>query len=349
MTPAIKTVVRFDHWIHPDMVAFYEREPGIDLVTLRQDDAATAWAAFEVAYAYQISAAKDELDAQWHAHTPLLERAPNLLCISSGGAGYDTVDVAGCTAAGVLVVNQAGGNAQSVAEHAFGLILGLTKRISENDRLLRSSRGYSREDLMGSEIAGKTLGIIGIGHVGRKVAALGRAFDMTVIATDPYVEAEAVRAAGAEKVSFNQLLEQSDIVTVHCPRNAETSKMMDAGAFARMKSGAKFITTARGGIHDEAALTGALQSGHLGGAGIDVWDVEPPPLDHPLLRFDNVISTYHTAGVTQEARRRMARIASEQVIDILNGKRPPRIINPDVWPQYVERFERIMGYAPQPN
>ena len=347
MAPASKTVVRFDHWIHPDMVAFYEREPDIELITLQQDDASTAWSAFETALGYQISAAKDELAPQWHAHAPLLERAPNLLCISSGGAGYDTVDVAACTAAGVLVVNQAGGNAQSVAEHTLGLILGLTKRISENDRLLRSSRGYAREDLMGSEIAGKTIGLVGIGHVGRRVAALGRAFDMTVLAADPYVEADAVSAAGAEKVSLDDLLERADVVSVHCPRNNETAKMINARAFARMKPGALFITTARGGIHDEEALTGALQSGHLGGAGIDVWDIEPPPLDHPLLQLDNVISTYHTAGVTQEARGRMARIASEQVIGILHGKRPPRIINPDVWPRYTERFARVMGYAPE--
>lgn len=347
MTNANMTAVRFDHWIHPDMITLFEREPDIDLITLQQDDETAAWAAFETAHAYQISAAKDELALQWHAHAPLLQRAPNLLCISSGGAGYDTVDVPACTAAGVLVVNQAGGNAQSVAEHTLGLILGLTKRIAENDRLLRTSRGYAREDLMGSEIAGKTLGLVGIGHVGRRVAALARAFGMTVLATDPYVDDEAVAAAGAEKVTLPQLLERSDIVSIHCPRNSETSKLMNAETFARMKSGALFITTARGGIHDETALAGALQSGHLGGAGIDVWDIEPPPLDHPLLQQDNVISTYHTAGVTAEARGRMARYASEQVIDTLHGKRPPRIINPDVWPAYVKRFERIMGRPPE--
>ncbi len=110
-----------------------------------------------------------------------------------------------------------------------------------------------------------------------------------------------------------------------------------------MKSGAILITTARGGIHDEIALTAALESGHLGGAGLDVWDTEPPPIDHPLLGRDNVVATYHTAGVTQEARRRMARIASDQLIKVLRGERPSRLINPEVWPRYCERYARILG------
>ncbi len=156
MTNANMTAVRFDHWVHPDMIAFFEREPDIDLITLQQDDETAAWAAFETAHAYQISAAKDELALKWYAHAPLLERAPNLLCISSGGAGYDTVDVPACTAAGVLVVNQAGGNAQSVAEHTLGLILGLTKRIAENDRVDRAQVGFGGVDF---DVVGQVDGI----------------------------------------------------------------------------------------------------------------------------------------------------------------------------------------------
>ena len=119
--------------------------------------------------------------------------------------------------------------------------------------------------------------------------------------------------------------------------------MMDAQAFQKMKKGAMFITTARGGIHDEAALLESLQSGHLGGAGLDVWDKEPPPLDHPLLKLKNVVATYHTAGVTHEARRNMALYAAEQLVGVLKGGRPPRLINPEAWPAYAERFEAIMG------
>ena len=119
--------------------------------------------------------------------------------------------------------------------------------------------------------------------------------------------------------------------------------MMDARAFARMKKGAVFITTARGGIHDEAALLDALTSGHLMGAGLDVWDKEPPPLDHPLLKLENVVASYHTAGVTPEARRNMWALAAEQIVGIFKGGRPPRLINPEVWPSYAKRFEAITG------
>ena len=192
MSGAGKTVIRFNHWIHPDMIARFEREPDVELVTFEQDQVEPAWSAMATAHAYQISAAKDELAPQWQANAALLERAPRLLCVSSGGAGYDTVDVAACTAAGVLVVNQAGGNAQSVAEHTFGLLLDLTKRVSETDRLLRTSRGYTREELMGREISGLTLGIVGIGHVGRRVCALAQAFGMSVLANDPYVDADEI-------------------------------------------------------------------------------------------------------------------------------------------------------------
>ena len=345
--PANKTVIRFNHWIHADMLARYDSEPSVDLVMLEQDDEEGAWPAVAAANAYQISAAKDEVQLKWQATSDFLERAPNMLCISSGGAGYDTVDVEACTKAGVLVVNQSGGNAQSVAEHTLGMMLDLSKRISETDRLLRTSRGYAREELMGREISGRTIGIIGLGHVGRRVAALAQAFDMTTVAYDPYVDAGKMAESKVQKASFDELLAQADFISIHCPRNAETLGMMNADAFAKMQKGATLLTTARGGIVDEAALLDAVQSGHLGAAGIDVWDIEPPPLDHPLLQFDNVVSTYHTAGVTHEARGRMARIASQQVIDVLAGKRPPRLINPEVWPAYTKRFERIMDFTPE--
>ena len=123
--------------------------------------------------------------------------------------------------------------------------------------------------------------------------------------------------------------------------------MIDAAAFARMKQGAIFVTTARGGIHNEAALADALASGHLAGAALDVWDVEPPPLEHPLLKMDNVVATYHTAGVTPEARANMGMYAAEQIIDLLRGGGPPpRLLNPEAWPLYAERYNRIFGAEP---
>jgi D-3-phosphoglycerate dehydrogenase / 2-oxoglutarate reductase len=236
------------------------------------------------------------------------------------------------------VVNQTGGNAVSVAEHTFGLLLGVSRKMIECDRRMRRETGFGREQVMGREIHGKTIGIVGIGNVGTRVAALARAFGMNVLATDPLLDAAEITRRGARPVALDELLAQSDVVSLHCPRDATTLKMIDADAFARMKPGAIFVTTARGGIHDEQALEAALASGRLAGAGIDVWDQEPPPLDHPLLARDNVFATFHTAGVTHEARRNMATIAAEQVTGVLAGQRPPRLVNPQVWPAFSERF-----------
>ena len=144
-------------------------------------------------------------------------------------------------------------------------------------------------------------------------------------------------------MTLDELLAQSDFVSIHCPRTDETLGMIGAPAFARMKKGAMFVTTARGGIADEAALFAALQSGQLSGAGVDVWDKEPPPLQHPLLTLDNVIATYHTAGVTTEARRNMASQAAEQIVGLLKGGRPPRLLNPEIWPAYRARFAAVIG------
>ena len=164
-----------------------------------------------------------------------------------------------------------------------------------------------------------------------------------MIATDPFLSPEEIARRGARAVSFQELLAQSDFVSLHCPRDASTLKMMNADTFARMKKGAIFITTARGGIHDEAALVHALRSGHLAGAGIDVWDQEPPPLDHPLLAMDNVFATFHVAGVTHECRRNVAAISAEQIAGVLRGERPPRLVNPEVWPAFEQRRARILG------
>lgn len=339
-----KIVVRFDFPYDRAMAERLAREPDIELRTCKREGAdARGWADLSEAHVYVISSAKDELPRQWFATAELLKRCPRLLCVSTSGAGYDTVDVEACSKAGIIVVNQAGMNAGAVAEHTVGMMLSLSKRISECDRRLRRERGFAREDVMGRDIAGKTLGIVGIGHVGTRVTRLAAAFGMNVIAYDPYVAADEIARRGAHAVTFDELLAQSDFVSIHCPRTKETLNMIDARALDRMKRGAMFITTARGGIHDEAALFAALQSGHIAGAGLDVWEKEPPALDHPLLTLDNVIASYHTAGVTREARGHMAGQAAEQIVGLLKGGQPPRLLNPDAWPVYRERFEKIIG------
>ena len=333
-----RRVVRFAFWQDP---AFAETlgAAGVELTTVPLDaPEAVAWATLKQAKVYQVSSAKDELMQRFFVTEALLARCPRMHCISANGAGFDTVDVEACTRAGVLVVNQSGSNAASVAEHTLGFMLDLGKRLTESDRRLRADRGYSREAFMGVEIGGKTLGIVGIGHVGRRVATLARAFGMRVLAHDPLLSREEIVARGAEPVGFDELLAQSDVVTLHCPRDATTRGMMNAAAFAKMKRGAWFLNTARGGIHDEAALHAALVSGQVGGAGLDVWDVEPPPLDHPLLALPNVVATFHTAGVTVEARRAMAAWAAEQILGLFRGETPPRLVNPEALPAWRRRF-----------
>ncbi|MEY2657408.1 MAG: hydroxyacid dehydrogenase [Limnohabitans sp.] len=344
MVSLIKRVVRSDLWVDGVFEERLSREPDIEVVKFSIRGAAqAARSALSAAHVYHISAAKDELPREWFASAELLSMCPNLLCVSAGGAGYDTVDVAACTAAGVAVVNQSGGNAVSVAEHTLGLMLGVSRRMLEGDRRMRREVGYAREDVMGHELAGKTVGLVGIGNIGSRVAVLARAFGMQVVAVDPMLTPAEIERRGARPVSWDHLLAQSDVVSLHCPRDASTLKMMNAKTFAAMKPGAIFISTARGGIHDEAALVQALQSGHLAGAGLDVWDQEPPPLDHPLLAMDNVYATFHVAGVTHEARRNVAAIAAEQIVTVLAGQRPPRLINPEVWPTFEQRWAGMLG------
>jgi D-3-phosphoglycerate dehydrogenase len=333
------------HQIYADILG---KRPDVRLDRLENDSPQNISASvLAAAHAYQVGAARDELAKHFHVDADLLARAPNLLIVSSNGAGFDPVDVDACTAAGVVVVNQSGGNAHSVAEHALAMLLTLSKRIIEADRALRREANVSRNALMGNEVQGKTIGIVGLGNVGRRIAALCNSlFAMKVLAYDPYLTAEEMAARGGEKVELDELLRRSDFVSISCPLNNENRGMIGTRQFALMQPHAYFITTARGFIHDEAALFEALRDKRIAGAGLDVWAKEPPPPDHPLLQFDNVLASPHTAGVTKEARENMGRIAAEQMLDTLDGKRPPRIINPEVWPAYAKRFERTFGFAP---
>ncbi|KAI3593220.1 D-3-phosphoglycerate dehydrogenase [Cupriavidus sp. U2] len=345
--PTKRQVVRFDHWLDPAFNRIVGEASDVALHTCQREGAdEEAWARLSEAHVYQISAAKDELPRRWFVTAELLARCPNLLAVSSSGSGCDTIDIDACTAAGVAVMNQAGGNADSVAEMAIGLMLSVMRRIPESDRRMKTHTTGSREDLMGHELRGRTLGLVGVGHAGSRAAALGRAFGMRVIGHDPYLDNAEMAKRGAESVSFDQLLRTSDIVSLHCPRDASTLGMMDAAAFAAMRQGSIFVSTARGGIHDEAALYEALSGGHLAGAGLDVWDQEPPPPGHPLLTLDNVVATFHTAGVTHDARRRNATLAATQILALLStGEKPERLVNPAAWPRVRQRMEAALLVA----
>ena len=349
MTVNTKRVFYVKYLAHPIYKEILTARPDVRLDRLENDSpdeiAAPILAA---AHVYQIGAARDELARHFHVDADLLRRAPNLLMVSSNGAGFDPVDVEACTAAGVIVVNQSGGNAQSVAEHALGMMLTLSKRIIEADRALRREPNVNRNTLVGTEVHGRTIGIVGIGNVGRRIAALcSGLLGMKVLAYDPYLTAQEIAARGAEKVELDDLMRRSDYVSINCPLTKESRGMIGASQFGLMQPHAFFITTARGFIHDEDALLAALRDKRIAGAGLDVWAKEPPPSEHPLLQFDNVLASPHTAGVTKEARANMGRIAAEQVLDALDGNRPPRLINPEVWPAYVRRFEQTFGVTPK--
>src|SRR3954462_8598580 len=343
-----KRVFYVKYLAHPIYTELMQARPDIRFDRLENESPdEVAAPILAAAHVYQIGAARDEIARHFHVDRDLLRRAPHLLLVSSNGAGFDPVDVDACTAAGVLVVNQSGGNAHSVAEHALAMLLTLSKRIIQADRALRREANVDRNQLIGAEAQGKTIGIVGLGNVGRRIAALCRGLlGMNVLAYDPYLSATQMAERGAEKVTLDELLSRSDYVSISCPLTRESRGMIGARQFSLMQPHAYFITTARGFIHDEDALLEALKNKLIAGAGLDVWAKEPPPPDHPLLRFDNVLASPHTAGVTREARTNMGRIAAEQMLDALDGKRPPRIINPVVWPAYSKRFERTFGFAP---
>jgi D-3-phosphoglycerate dehydrogenase / 2-oxoglutarate reductase len=336
-------IVRFNHWISPEFGIRLAREKDVSLIEINlKGEEQAAWAELAQAHIYQITAAVNELPPQYRITSQFLQRCPALMCVSSGGAGHDTVDVEACTKAGVAVVNQIGGNAGAVAEMAIGLMLALSRRIVESDRKLRTVRPFTRESVMGHDIGGKTLGIVGIGHAGTRTALLAKAFGMRVLAVDPNLSPETIVARGAEPVNLDGLVAQADIVSLHCPSDASTINLFDAKRFASMKKGALFISTARGGIHDEKALFNALQTGHLSGAGLDVWEIEPPPLNHPLLTLTNVVATHHTAGVSHEGRANVAMMAAEQIVGLIRGIKPPRLVNPEVWDAFSTRHSRTL-------
>jgi D-3-phosphoglycerate dehydrogenase / 2-oxoglutarate reductase len=343
-----KRVFYVKYLAHPVYAEIMQARPDIRFDRLENESPhEIAEPIVSAAHVYQIGAARDEIAPHFHVDRDLLQRAPKLLLVSSNGAGFDTVDVDACTAAGVLVVNQSGGNAHSVAEHALGMMLTLAKRIIEADRALRRDPNVNRNALIGTELQGKTVGIVGIGNVGRRIAELCKGLlGMKVLAYDPYLSVDEITARGGEKVELDDLLRASDYVSINCPLTKDNRGMIGAREFSLMQPHAYFITTARGFIHDEDALLEALRGRKIAGAGLDVWAKEPPPPEHPLLQFDNVLASPHTAGVTKEARENMGRIAAEQVLAALDGQRPPRIVNPEVWPDYAKRFERAFGFAP---
>jgi D-3-phosphoglycerate dehydrogenase len=334
-----------NHVPHQAFLDTAAQDPILEVVRIGLDQPEDAiLAKLNECHAFYCMASRDELPKPFHVQRPLLAKLPNLLMVGSYGAGYDPMDPAACSEAGVLLVNQAGGNAEGVAEHAVGLMLALLKRMPEAHAAMKAGTAKNRVALMGRELRGKTVGLVGIGNVGTRVSEIVRlAFGCRVLACDPYLDAATIAARGAEKVEMPRLLAESDLLSVHCPLTGDSRDLMNGASFARMKQGSIFITTARGSIHNEPELHQALASGHIAAAGLDVWEMEPPTPDHPLLNMANVICTQHTAGVTHESRSNISTIAAQAFIECAHGRLPPRIINREVLPSFIPRWEHAFG------
>lgn len=272
--------------------------------------------------------------------------ADALQVISVFGAGFDRVDVDAATERGVLVVNNTGVGANPVAEHALGMMIALAKDFRRADRMVRdtawAARAHYFGEAMGTELDGQTLGIVGLGHIGSLIARKAMAaFDMRVLAYDPYLTAGHMAALGVTKVeNLTDMIPECDFLTLHAPATPETFHMIGREQLRAMKPTAYLINCARGPLVDTAALVEALKAGAIPAAGIDVFEVEPMPADHPFFALDNILLTPHVAGITRGTVKRLSRSCVEQAVQVLRGEKPPRIVNPEVWEQFLERRRR---------
>ncbi|HVY14669.1 MAG TPA: hydroxyacid dehydrogenase [Rhodopila sp.] len=261
-----------------------------------------------------------------------MDASPAMQVVARIGVGYDAVEVPALTARGVPLMVAGTANSTSVAEQAFHLMIALAKKNRGMDGLVRGGKWTDRHGHLPMELSGKTVLILGFGRIGTRSARRCAAFDMQVLVFDPFVDAKTIADAGYEPVSdLDAALPQADFLSIHCPKNPDTVGLINAARLARMKKGAFVVNTARGGIVDEPALYAALASGHIGGAGLDVFAEEPAPVGHDLLKLDSVIASPHMAGVTTEAVAAMAVATAKNILSVLDGQ-PNRenVINKEV-------------------
>src|SRR5215831_4866521 len=248
----------------------------------------------------------------------VLEKAPRLRVVGRAGVGVDNVDLEAATAAGVLVMNTPGGNAISVAEHTLALMLAMARRIPQADSSTRGGK-WEKKKFMGSELRGKTLGVVGLGSIGREVVKRARAFEMRVVGHDPYVTSAIAHDLGVELLDLPQLYAASDYLTLHVAATPETTGMLSREAFAQMKDGVRIVNCARGELVDDAALADAIASGKVAGAALDVFSVEPPPPGYGLFAAESVLATPHIGGSTEEAQEIVGVRIAEQVVEYLRS------------------------------
>lgn len=278
----------------------------------------------------------------------IIEAGTNLKIIGRAGVGVDNIDVEAATERGIVVVNSPGGNTRAAAEHTIALMLALARNIPQAHMSLKQGE-WKRNKFMGMEVYGKTLGIIGLGRIGREVAKRAQGLGMEVIAYDPYISEESAERISVQLVDLPTLLQKADIVTVHTPLTKETKHLIGEEELKTMKKGAKIINTARGGIVDELALAKAIEEGIIKGAAIDVFEQEPPPPEHPLFKLEQVIVTPHLGASTVEAQEYVAVDVAEQIVNFFKGVPPTSPVNLPVLPPdilslvqpYIQLMERM--------
>jgi D-3-phosphoglycerate dehydrogenase len=270
----------------------------------------------------------DEADGVMVRMTPIraadLARAKKVKVICKQGVGFDSIDIQAAAKHGIPVLRTPGVNSEAVAEMAMALALSATRRVTECDKLLRAGAKIERPNILGVEMWQKTVGVIGMGNIGSRVARKWKgAFDANIVFYDPYVSASEYERASR----LEDLLRKADLLSIHVPLTDETRKMIGAPQLALMKKTAVLVNTSRGGIVDERALYDALKGGRLFAAGLDVWEVEPPAKDTPLLSLPNVVGTPHSAGGTFETQERSSLQVAMQVVEVLQGKPPQNRVN----------------------
>ncbi|MFO7322520.1 MAG: hydroxyacid dehydrogenase [Chloroflexota bacterium] len=308
--------------VHPSALDVLGAADGLRVTAPGQMSRAETLAAIADADALIIRSAT-KVDAE------MLEAAPNLRLIARAGVGVDNVDVATASARGVVVMNTPDGNTIATAEHTFGLMLALARHIPEAEISMREGK-WDRKSFMGVELRGKTLGIIGFGRIGRALAKRALAFEMTVIAHDPYVPADLAADFGVELVSLDDLYQRSDFISLHSVITEETRNMINRETLARMKRGVRIINAARGALINEADLAEAIRSGQVAGAALDVYAQEPPEPDNPLIGLPGVVHTPHLAASTEDAQIAVAVEAAELIVGALLRGEFRNVINPEV-------------------
>ncbi|MDX1992432.1 MAG: hydroxyacid dehydrogenase [bacterium] len=263
------------------------------------------------------------------ADAELINAAPNLKIIARAGVGVDNVDLDAATEKGVVVVNTPDGNTISTAEMTIGLMLSLARFIPQGHASLTGGK-WDRKSFTGVELRGKTLGLIGFGRIGRAVAKRALAFEMTVIAYDPFIPADIAADLGVELVTLDELYAKSDFISLHSLITDDTKGMINAESIAKMKKGVRIVNAARGALINDTDLAEALRSGQVAGAALDVYAVEPPPADHPLIGLPNVIDTPHLAASTSDAQVNVAIDAAQLVVDALTKGEYNNVCNPVV-------------------